>query len=128
MVGVTGSALIRQALPDPSDRREMDLGFTPDQVLVDTPTRMIYLISPDRTSIYRVPLAFDHPSVRGLGPQQFVGGLPRMGPVAVSGLDRVVLYVDPARRTLNGFTVDEPDDREVYRRQFNPEYMTIIDK
>ena len=56
-----GSKLTRAALNDKDDVTSyaMPGGLKPYMLVGDQPTRMIYFVHPDRTSIYRMPLAFD---------------------------------------------------------------------
>ena len=57
-VGLGDDMLFRTAIDDPEDTRSMELKFTPSQIIADPVTRVFYFVDPEKTSIYRVPLAF----------------------------------------------------------------------
>ena len=57
-VGLGDNFLSRTAIDDPEDSRSMTLKFTPSRIIADPVTRVFYFVDPQKTSIYRMPLAF----------------------------------------------------------------------
>jgi hypothetical protein len=58
-IGIGDDKLTRSAVNDPKDVLTRKLGFTPTKLIADPDTRVFYFADPDKTSIYRMPLAFD---------------------------------------------------------------------
>ena len=58
-IGMRDRTLTRLAINDPEDVLSTRLDFTPAHFIAEPDTRMLYFVDPGKTSIYRMPLAFD---------------------------------------------------------------------
>ena len=58
-IGISDNTLTRAAVNDPEDVLSTTLDFAPAQLIADPDTRVFYFADPGKTSIYRMPLAFD---------------------------------------------------------------------